>query len=397
MKILSIAPTPFFSDRGCHVRVLEETKALMKLGHEVTICTYHIGRDIDNINIKRIPNIPWYNKLEAGPSYHMLYLDALLLFRSLQITIKEKPDIIHAHLHEGALIGKFCSKLRNIPLVFDVQGSLSREMAAHGFMKSNSLPYKIIFRLETIINNMSDAMITSSANMSEILKNDFKVDEDKVFVISDGVDTETFHPNYDTTNLRKELDIADGKKIVVYLGLLNEYQGIDLLIESIPYVIKEVSNVHFLIMGFPNVEKYQKMAKELDILDHITFTGRIDYSKAPLYLNLGDIAISPKNTLSGEGNGKIYNYMACGLPTVVFDFPTNREILGDTGVYAKIVDYKSLAEKIIELLLNDKKQCELSLKARKRAVNELSWMKVGQSIIKRYHKLELFTEGSIYE
>ena len=385
MKILSIAPTPFFSDRGCHVRILEETKALMKLGHDVTICTYHIGRDIDNINIKRIPNIPWYNKLEAGPSYHMLYLDALLLFRSLQITIKEKPDVIHAHLHEGALIGKLCSKLRNIPLVFDVQGSLSGEMAAHGFMKSESLLYKIIFRLETIINNMSDAIITSSTNMGEILKNRFEVDEDKVFVIPDGVDTETFHPNFDIKNLRKQLDIDNDKKIIVFLGLLNEYQGIDLLIESIPHVIKEVPDAHFLIMGFPNVEKYKNMAQELDVLDNITFTGRIDYSEAPLYLNLGDIAVSPKITLSGEGNGKIYNYMACGLPTVVFDFSTNREILGDTGVYVQTVDSKSLAEEIIGLLLDEKKQDKLGLKVCEKAVNEYSWIEIGRSITKLYN------------
>ena len=385
MKILSIAPTPFFSDRGCHVRILEETKALMKLGHDVTICTYHIGRDIDNINIKRIPNIPWYNKLEAGPSYHMLYLDALLLFRSLQITIKEKPDVIHAHLHEGALIGKLCSKLGNVPLVFDVQGSLSGEMAAHGFMKSKSLLYKIIFRLETIINNMSDAIITSSTNMAEILKNRFEVDGDKVFVIPDGVDTETFHPNFDIKNLRKQLDIDNDKKIIVFLGLLNEYQGIDLLIESIPHVIKEVPNAHFLIMGFPNVEKYKKMAEELGVLDHITFTGQIDYSEAPLYLNLGDIAVSPKITLSGEGNGKIYNYMACGLPTVVFDFPTNREILGDTGVYVQTVDSKSLAEEIIGLLLDEKKQDKLGLKVCEKAVNEYSWIEIGRSITKLYN------------
>ena len=389
MKILSIAPTPFFSDRGCHVRILEETKALMKLGHDVTICTYHIGRDTDNINIKRIPNIPWYNKLEAGPSYHMLYLDALLLFRSLQITIKEKPDIIHAHLHEGALIGKLCSKLRNVPLVFDVQGSLSGEMAAHGFMKSKSLLYKIIFRLETIINNMSDAIITSSTNMAEILKNRFEVDEDKVFVIPDGVDTETFHPNFDIKNLRKQLDIDNDKKIIVFLGLLNEYQGIDLLIESIPHVIKEVPNAHFLIMGFPNVEKYKKMAEELGVLDHITFTGQIDYSEAPLYLNLGDIAVSPKITLSGEGNGKIYNYMACGLPTVVFDFPTNREILGDTGVYVQTVDSKSLAEEIIGLLLDEKKQDKLGLKVCEKAVNEYSWIKVGSTIMDVYQQIDV--------
>lgn len=319
----------------------------------------------------------------------MLYLDVLLLFRSLQMTIKEKPDIIHAHLHEGALIGKFCSKLRNIPLVFDVQGSLSGEMAAHSFMKSNGFLYKIIFRLESIINNMSDVIITSSTNMAEILKTRFEVDENKIFIIPDGVDTETFHPNYDTKDLRKKLGIGNDKKVIVFLGLLNEYQGVNLLIESVPHVIKEIADAHFLIMGFPNVVKYQKMAKELEVLDHITFTGRIDYSEAPLYLNLGDIAVSPKIPSSGEGNGKIYNYMACGLPTVVFDYPTNIEILGDTGVYAKSANLESLSKELIKLLMDNDKQKHVSLKVREKAIIKYSWTNVGKKIISTYLKVLL--------
>ena len=130
MKIQMIAPTPFFADRGCHVRILEEAKALESLNNEVTFYTYHNGRNIPDYNIKRICNIPWYNKLEAGPSYHMLYLDALLSLYSLQGSYSSNPDIIHAHLHEGVFIGKFCSRLRfnKKPLVFDVQGSLTGEM-----------------------------------------------------------------------------------------------------------------------------------------------------------------------------------------------------------------------------------------------------------------------------
>jgi glycosyltransferase involved in cell wall biosynthesis len=353
----------------------------------VTICTYHNGRNIAGLNIKRIPNIPWYNKLEAGPSYHMLYLDMLLLYRSLQYSMEKKPDVIHAHLHEGALIGKFCSKFRNVPMVFDMQGSLSGEMTAHGFMKNDGEIYKFIYKFENILNGMADAIITSSANMADMLKSKFKVDDDKIFVIPDGVDTDIFHPRYDTKDLRNKLGIGADKKVVVFLGLLNEYQGVDLLIKSIPSVIREVSNAHFLIMGYPDVEKYKKMAKDLGVLDYLTFTGRIDYSEAPRYLNLGDIAVSPKITLSGEGNGKIYNYMACGLPTVVFDFPTNREILGNMGVYAQDADSESLAEKMVELLLDDKRREELRLKVREKAVNDYSWANAGKMIMGIYQNL----------
>ena len=68
MKILMVAPTPFFADRGCHVRILLETNALTAMGHEVLISTYGLGRDLPGIDTVRTQRIPWYRKLAAGPS-----------------------------------------------------------------------------------------------------------------------------------------------------------------------------------------------------------------------------------------------------------------------------------------------------------------------------------------
>lgn len=384
MNILMIAPTPFFADRGCHVRILEEARALTALGNKVTICTYHNGRDVPDLNIRRIPRIPWYNKLEAGPSYHMLYLDFLLLLRSLGCTLSEKPDIIHAHLHEGAFIGRFCRQLRHMPLVFDMQDSLSGEMVFYRYLKSDRLSYKLVHGLEEFIDKSADAIITSTTRMAQILKNEFGINDNNVFPIGDSVNTEVFHPNYDTEELRQQLNLPKNKKVVVHLGLLTEYQGIDLLLKSIPRISKEV-DAHFLIVGYPNVEKYQKMSQELGVLDHVTFTGRIDYQEVPRYLNLGDIAVSPK--ISELGGCKLYNFMACALPTVVFDFPSNREILSGLGTYADLEDPESLSTNIIRLLLDERLRQELSGKLREKALKDHSWEKVGEKIMEVYNRL----------
>ncbi|MGC8833187.1 MAG: glycosyltransferase family 4 protein, partial [Armatimonadota bacterium] len=74
-RILMVAPTPFFADRGCHVRILEEARALQNIGHKVVVVTYHNGRNVPGVEVRRIPRIPWYKKLEAGPSIHKCYLD----------------------------------------------------------------------------------------------------------------------------------------------------------------------------------------------------------------------------------------------------------------------------------------------------------------------------------
>lgn len=386
MKILMIAPTPYFADRGCHVRILEETRALQSLGNEVITTTYHNGGDILGIDIRRIPNIPWYNKLEAGPSYHMLYLDLLLLFESLNCIQKSRPDIIHAHLHEGAFIGTICSSLMNIPFVADMQGSLSNEMADHGFLKKDSFIYKSIRQFERALNRFPDAILVSSNRMGDILKSEFNSAKDKIFIIEDGVSGEVFHPDIEVTSLKKSLGIPMGKKIVVFLGLLNEYQGIDYLLKAIPLVLKDFKDVHFLIMGYPNVEKYQEIAMELGIKDFVTFTGRIDYGRANEYLALGDIAVSPKISET-ESNGKIYNYMATGLPTVVFDNKVNRDILGDLGEYAILKDYYSLAEKICMLLRDEEFSNRLAREVREKAVRDYSWKRTGEKIMDVYIKI----------
>ena len=105
MKILGIAPTPFFADRGCHMRILGEIQALQRRGHEVLLVTYHLGRDVEGVPTKRTKNVKWYDKLEAGPALGKFYLDYLLWLKTIKAIRKFKPDVIHGHLHEGALIG----------------------------------------------------------------------------------------------------------------------------------------------------------------------------------------------------------------------------------------------------------------------------------------------------
>ena len=85
----------------------------MLLGHQVQIVCYHLGRDLDPVPVERTLSIPWYSKHEAGPSWHKLYLDLLLLCTSMRVARKFKPDLIHAHLHEGVLIGWLVARLRS--------------------------------------------------------------------------------------------------------------------------------------------------------------------------------------------------------------------------------------------------------------------------------------------
>jgi glycosyltransferase involved in cell wall biosynthesis len=118
------------------------------------------------------------------------------------------------------------------------------------------------------------------------------------------------------------------------------------------------------------------MADQLGVAHRVSFTGRIDYLRAPEYLGLGDIAVSPKLSKT-EANGKLLNYIACGLPTVVFDTPINREILGDVGFYAEYGSVDDLARQIMSLAGDSFTRENLSRASRTRALDVFSWDKLG--------------------
>ena len=386
IKILMIAPTPFFADRGCHVRIYEEIKALQEMGCDIILCTYHNGRDMEGVRTERIVNIPWYRKLEAGPSWLKPFLDILLLIKSVQVLKKFEPHILHAHLHEGIFIGAILKRLFKKPLLFDYQGSMTAEMVDHKFISKSGLLCMIFTFLEKFLNRRADIIIPSSGGAVEMLGSYFGVELEKIYPVPDGVDIKVFKPESPVASLKKELKIPDNRKVVLYLGLLNEYQGIDLLIEVAHRVLEGCPDIHFLIMGFPNEEKYLKMVKEKGIAGNFTFSGKIDYHQAPKYLSLGDVAVSPKLSAT-EANGKIYNYMAVGLPTVCFDTPVNREILGELGVYADFGSRDSLATALVNLLSNDDERLTLSAKVRRRAMDSLTWTHSAEKIVDLYSQM----------
>lgn len=372
-----LAPTPYFSDRGCHVRIYEEARALMRRGHEVRIVTYHLGRDMPGIRTRRIPSIPWYRKLAAGPSWHKPYLDLLLFCTAASEIRRFRPDLLYAHLHEGAFLGIFLKMLFRIPLLFDCQGSLTTEIIDHDFVRKGSLSYRLFQRIEAFVNARTDLILTSSGPAARDLRERWGIPTEKVRPLMDGVDTEEFRP-FEDEKVRGELNLPAGVPVAVFLGVLNRYQGIDILLEVVKIIRDRGVPLHFLIMGFPH-QQYQQRAVTEGLSDRITFTGRIDYRDAARLLSAGDVALSPKVSLS-EANGKLFNYMACGIPVLAFDTPINREILGDTGVYARFADAADFAARLEDLVKQAGLRRELAEKVREKAVEEHSWEARGREL-----------------
>ncbi len=391
-RVLMIAPTSFFLDYGAHVRIREEARILQARGHRVKIVTYPLGRDLPGFDIERTLPVPFRARQEVGPSRSKLIIDLLLALKSFQAARAFRPHLIHAHLHEGALIGGILSRWFRIPLVFDFQGSLTSEMVDHQFISADGVLFKLARELERRIDRLPQHILASSQNAAHLLATDFQVDANQVTVLHDGVHADTFLPveNAATAQrvdeLRARLNIPRERRVVIYIGLLDEYRGTRVLLRAAQRVLARGVDAHFVVIGFPNIDRYQALARDGGMADRVILPGRIPYEDVPLWLSLGDVAVEPKMSAT-EAAGKVLNYMAMGLPVVAFDIPVMREYLGEFGVYAPLGNADAFADQICALLADAARAREIGGALRERAQDLFSWERAGQEIERVYDAL----------
>ncbi|MCW1888605.1 MAG: glycosyltransferase family 4 protein [Candidatus Moranbacteria bacterium] len=377
MKILVIAPTPFFSDRGTHIRILEEAYALEDRGHEITLATYHIGKELpkdlhSKIDVRRIRRLLfWYKKLEAGPDWQKIILDLLLIKKVFFLARTKRPEIIHAHLHEGVLIGWLVQKIlfwRNIRLVADFHGSLTKEMVSHAYLKQSMLQ-KIFRAVEVWIDNMGDVAVASSWDNAEEISAVRK--EGQVTVLPDGTRLRMFDGLPDKQTIRETYDVPENKVVVAYTGALIPNKGIKLFLEAIPLLATRYTNVHFVVAGFPVDQITDYIATEV-FQNRVTIVSPLPYYDLPKVLRMSDIGVDPKDASVRQASGKTLQYMGAGLPVAVFDTENNREYLAEGGTYAKEATAESLALAIGELVESEELRKSRGEICRKRA-EAFSW------------------------
>jgi glycosyltransferase involved in cell wall biosynthesis len=380
-----VAPTPFFADRGCHVRILTEVTALQSMGHDVVVATYGLGRDLPGVRTARVFPIPWYRKLSAGPSRHKYYIDILLLGLTTAWNHCWRPELIHAHLHEGAVIGVWARGWRDIPLLLDYQGSLVAETTSHHFTRPGTLHHSLLGRVEHWVERRVDAIVTNSQTNADRLRCRYPELESRLHTLSDTVDTQRFRPDIKGDGIRRRYGIPEDVPLIVYAGVLSDYQGVGLLIEALA-CLRNRHRFHALIIGYPNQKHYQGLAASLGMDEQITFAGRVDFQELPSHLAAADLAVSAK--LQGsEGNGKLCAYLAAGLPVVAFDTAVNREIAGDAALLVSLISAAALCGGMAKLLEQSSQQIALRGRARRRAIDHLSMDAVGETLSAIYAKV----------
>lgn len=387
MRILLIAPQPFFKIRGTPLAILQLVKALSELGYEVDIVTYHLGKNIKvkNVAIYRIINFPFIKNIPIGPSYAKLFLDFLLFLKAFQMCVKNHYNVIHT-VEEAVFLGIVLKRIFHIPIIYDMDSSIPQQLINSGFTK-NKYFLKLVYYLENWAIDNSNLVLTVCSSLTEIVCNKFP--RKKVFQLED------VPPGNGQGEVRKEKVLELKKKlnlteemIILYTGNFESYQGIDLLIKSVPEVAKYEPNVKFLLVGGEreDITTMKRLVDSLKIEDSIIFTGKEPLEKIPAYMALADILVSPRRKGTNTPF-KIFTYLQSGKPIVATNLFTHTQVLNEEISVLVEPAPEGIAEGIISLLKDEELRSRLGKEGKIFVEENYSYKKFVKKVKEVYDSL----------
>ncbi|WP_052727378.1 glycosyltransferase family 4 protein [Methanosarcina siciliae] len=297
----------------------------------------------------------------------------------LYLLTKKKPDLFYQRFDGTLFISPslIFSKLFKIPLVMEVNGDMIDEIS----MRSEPQVYLEIIKLceKNYYSNASRIIVVTEGIKKAIIKN-YCIPEEKIEVIGNGVNTDIFRPLNNTSNLKKKYGF-DEKNVVIFVGILVEWQGLKYLVEAAPAVLEEKPDTVYLIIGDgPLKNEIVQKVKDLKIHEKFIFTGFVSHEEVPLYINASDVCVVPKIPLkSGYSPLKLYEYMACGKAVIASDV-RGFEILeqAKAGILVEPQNSQKLSEAILKVLEDEALKREMGKRGYKEALMHHSWKSVAQ-------------------
>ncbi len=369
MNILMIAPQPFFEPRGTPFSVFGRLRALSQLGRDVDLVTYHVGQNlvIPRVTIFRTPMLSFVRHVPIGPSQIKLLLDVLLLFRALGLMLRKRYDLLHTH-EEASFFGVLLAQMFRIPHVYDMHSSLPQQLTNFQYTRSRSV-VRLFEWLESRTINSSDAVITICPALAEQVR---KLNGRVPQLMIENVPSAEADPEVvsDESLRRFRLDHSlEGKRVILYAGNFEAYQGIDLLLSSAEQVVARAQDAVFLLVGGKpeQVQHYKDLVAERGLSSHFRFAGQRPPQEIAGYMRLAEVLVSPR-TVGTNTPLKVYEYLQSGTPMVATNLPTHTQVLNTDVAVLVAPDPKALALGILSLL--EDPACALKVGAQARKLYE---------------------------
>jgi glycosyltransferase involved in cell wall biosynthesis len=329
VKILMIAPEPFFEPRGTPFSEYHRIRALLELGHTVDLVTYPFGRDVSmpGLRLFRCLRPPFVHEVRIGPSLAKIPLDLALTLTAVRRAFSERYDVVHSH-EEGSFIGVVLAAMLRVPHLYDMHSSLPQQLTNFAFSRSKLL--HAAFRwMERLVIRRSRAVIVICQHLEDTVR---EIEPRVPTVLIENAPGSGDEPVAGSgAAVRADLHIPADAPMVLYTGTFEAYQGLDLLFASARLVLARRPDTRFVLAGGrpDQVAAAKADAARAGLGEAVIFAGQRPAEEIPAFLDAADLLVSPRS--SGTNTPlKIYQYLRSGRAIVATRLLTHTQVLDDS-------------------------------------------------------------------
>ncbi len=389
MKILVLAPHPFYQNRGTPIAVKMLVETLVASGHQITVLTYPEGEDpkIPSCSLVRLKQLSWVKEVTPGFSWKKLVYDWYLFLALGKMLKTERFDIIHA-VEESAFLAAWFGEKYSIPFVYDMDSSLSHQMGEKLVLFRPFLP---VFRLlEKKVVQRAAGVLPVCRAIEDIVK---------------GYDSNVLCQRLEDVSLlksvkgeslpeRTRLGLEPGMLHLMYIGNLEKYQGIDLLLDAFVLAAGKEKRARLVIIGGSDadIELYKEKSAALGIGGKVLFAGRRPVADLNYYLLQADILVSPRSK-GFNTPMKIYSYLDSNRVILATGMQTHTQVLDGETAYLVKATAAAMAAGMVELMTREDLRKSLAARAGERAQKEYTIAAFERKLNRFYGLLELQIEA----
>jgi phosphatidylinositol alpha-1,6-mannosyltransferase len=318
---------------------------------------------VHRLNLKRVP---WL-KPESLGMYGKFFL------KSISLALTHRFEAVHAFraLPEG-LVAWLVARLTLRRVVIYAHGE---ELTTWGKGSKYKAMRFALLHADSVIAN-------SDFTRDELIS--MGVRDKQIVLINPGVDMERYRPGFPTEDLKEIIGLQPGQKLILSVGRLSRRKGFDMVIRSMPELLKQGIDIRYALIGIGEDQEYlDNLARESGVKDRVHMLGHVSQDDLPRWYNACDVFAMPNRAINGdtEGFGMVFvEAAACGRPSIA-------GMAGGTGAAVKngitgyIVDATTpvpLIEIIKRILITPDLANTLGQAGLKRAQQEFNWTRVAE-------------------
>ncbi|MBN1826681.1 MAG: glycosyltransferase family 4 protein [Candidatus Eisenbacteria bacterium] len=369
--ILVIAPQPFYEDRGTPIAVLQLLRALTERGERVDLLTFPVGADMEipGVRVIRVANPLRIRSVPIGFSLRKVLLDLLLTPEIRRRLRSGAYRCVHA-VEESAFPAAHYARPLGIPVIYDMQSYLPEQMRKH-FVFRGPLAQRALRRCVRRLVRRSDRIICSSGleeRVRALVPNAWVREWRFAGEFAEAV------PAEEIARQRERLGIGPERRVILYCGTFESYQGLDLLAKAIPEVMRRAPEAFFLLVGAGERDalRFLGLSEGMSRNGSLRILPRRPRRDLSACLALADVAVSPR-AFGDNLPLKVFDYMTAGLPIAATDIMAHRRVLNEERAVLARPEVHALTDAIVRLIRDREEAVRLGAAARVYAEAELGW------------------------